>query len=112
VEVAGITLTVETTTFCELFKALNPPPIFPEPATPNPTFVGLDQLKFVLGVSAEKVMGEPAAPAQRVILGRALTAGVGLTVTVKLPAGPTQLLAVGVTVTVAVVAVVIGLVTV
>jgi hypothetical protein len=95
-----------------LFKALNPPPIFPEPVIPKPTLVGVDQLKLVLGVSLENVIGEPAAPAHRVTLETALAEGVGLTVIVNVLAGPAQEFAVGFTVMEAVDAVVIGLITV
>lgn len=112
VAVAGITLTLVVTTFWELFKALNPPPIFPEPVIPNPTLVGVDQLKLVLGVSLENVIGEPVAPAHRVTLETALAEGVGLTVMVNVLAGPAQELAEGLTVTDAVAVVVTGFVTV
>ena len=50
-DVAGTTLMVVETTFCELFKALNPAAILPVPATPKPTLVGVDQLNVVLGVA-------------------------------------------------------------
>ena len=111
-DVAGTTLMVVETTFCELFKALNPAAIFPVPATPKPTLVGVDQLNVVLGVALVNAIAFPFSPAHRAISAMLLTTGLGFTVMVNVLAVPSQVLAVGITLTVAVVAVATGFVTV
>jgi hypothetical protein len=70
-------------------------------------------VKVVLGVSLPKVSAGPGAPAQISTLdGKVEMTGVGLTTMLKVRAVPTQVLAVGVTDTVALAAAVTGLMTV
>ena len=111
-DVAGTTLMVVETTFCELFKALNPAAILPVPATPKPTLVGVDQLNVVLGVALVNAIAFPFSPAHSAISAMLLATGLGFTVMINVLAVPSQVLAVGITLTVAVVAETIGFVTV
>lgn len=111
-DVAGTTLMVVETTFCELFRALNPAAILPVPAIPKPTLVGVDQLNVVLGVALVNEIAFPFSPAQRVMSAVLLTTGLGFTVMVNVLAVPSQVLAVGMTLTVAVVAAAVGFATV
>lgn len=76
--------------------------MLPAPEVPKPTLVGLDQLKVVPLVGLENGIAAPAAPLQITTLAMAATVGVGFIVTVKFCAGPGQPLAVGVTLTMAV----------
>ena len=97
----GVTVTVAVTGALSALAATNPP-MLPEPAVPKPTSAELVQSKVVPITEPPKVMPGAFAPAQCSRLPIEFTDGVGLTVTVKVVAGPEQPLSVAITLTVAV----------
>lgn len=71
--------------------------MFPEPEVPKPTFEDDVQAKVVPEVALVKAMAGALALPQKAASVIAAADGVGLTVTVKLVAGPVQVPVVGVT---------------
>ena len=92
----GVTVTVAVTGALSALAATNPP-MLPEPAVPKPTSAELVQSKVVPITEPPKVMPAAFAPAQCSRLPIEFTDGVGLTVTVKVVAGPEQPLSVAIT---------------
>ena len=78
--------------------------MFPVPDVPKPTLEVDDQSKVMPEVGLEKLMAVAEAVLQYTALETLFTLGEGLTVTVNVLVAPTQVLAMGVTDTVAVTA--------